>query len=57
MVYCLGESLSVSHISSSTGGVKCTFYGVDGSNTVVEGAQAVDVGPPQTQSAGYCAHL
>ncbi|OJJ04875.1 hypothetical protein ASPVEDRAFT_153196 [Aspergillus versicolor CBS 583.65] len=53
----IGESLSVSHISSSTGGVKCTFYGVDGSNTVVEGAQTVDVGPPQTQSAGHCAHL
>lgn len=50
----LGDPLSISHIMSNTEGVKCTFNGVDNSVTVVEGAQTVDVGPPQTQISGSC---
>ncbi|GKZ21792.1 hypothetical protein AbraIFM66951_008743 [Aspergillus brasiliensis] len=46
--------LSISHISSTTGGVQCTFDGIDHSVTTVNGAQTVDVGPPQTQISGAC---
>ncbi|KAJ9265969.1 hypothetical protein DTO212C5_6530 [Paecilomyces variotii] len=46
--------LSISHISSAAGGAKCTFKGIDGSNTVTVGAETVDVGPPQTQVSGSC---
>ncbi|KAI4162896.1 MAG: hypothetical protein LQ342_003407 [Letrouitia transgressa] len=45
--------LSVSKISS-LGGATCSFKGIDGSNTVVVGAQTVDVGPPQTQISATC---
>ncbi|KAJ5911656.1 uncharacterized protein N7473_000959 [Penicillium subrubescens] len=48
--------LSISHISSGTNGVSCTFHGIDNSDTTVNGAQTVDVGPPQTQVYGSC-HL
>ncbi|GLI77490.1 hypothetical protein PoHVEF18_005780 [Penicillium ochrochloron] len=48
--------LSISHIASSTNGVSCTFHGIDNSDTTVNGAQTVDVGPPQTQVHGSC-HL
>ncbi|OJJ03489.1 hypothetical protein ASPVEDRAFT_30003 [Aspergillus versicolor CBS 583.65] len=50
----IGDPLSISHVMSNTEGVKCTFNGVDNSVTVVEGAQTVDVGPPQTQISGSC---
>ncbi|GAT19444.1 similar to An07g00330 [Aspergillus luchuensis] len=49
-----GNPLSISHISSTTGGVKCTFNGIDNSVTTINGAQTVDVGPPQTQISGTC---
>jgi hypothetical protein len=49
----IDNSLSISHIQSD-GGATCTFYGVDGSQTTVVGAQTVDVGPPQTQVWGAC---
>ncbi|PMD32965.1 hypothetical protein L207DRAFT_608739 [Hyaloscypha variabilis F] len=52
-VYYLNNALSISHIQSD-GGATCTFYGVDGSQTTVVGAQTVDVGPPQTQTSGSC---
>ncbi|KAL2044814.1 hypothetical protein N7G274_002589 [Stereocaulon virgatum] len=45
--------LSVTSITSA-GGATCTFYGIDGSQTVVVGAQTVPVGPPQTQVSGSC---
>ncbi|KAL8653768.1 MAG: hypothetical protein Q9210_001904 [Variospora velana] len=45
--------LSVSKISSQ-GGATCGFSGIDGSLTVLVGAQTVDVGPPQTQISGSC---
>ncbi|KAL9011690.1 MAG: hypothetical protein Q9173_003484 [Seirophora scorigena] len=45
--------LSVSKIRSE-GGATCSFTGIDGSSTVVVGAQTVDVGPPQTQISGSC---
>lgn len=45
--------LSISHITS-LGGATCSFVGIDGSHTVVVGAQTVDVGPPQTQVSGSC---
>ncbi|KAL8790073.1 MAG: hypothetical protein Q9213_000775 [Squamulea squamosa] len=47
------NNLSVSKISNS-GGATCYFYGVDGSFTVVPSGATVDVGPPQTQTYGYC---
>ncbi|KAJ5206588.1 hypothetical protein N7491_002797 [Penicillium cf. griseofulvum] len=46
--------LSISHISSNTAGVQCTFNGIDHSVTIVNGAQLVDVGPPQTQVTASC---
>ncbi|PWY66027.1 hypothetical protein BO70DRAFT_301870 [Aspergillus heteromorphus CBS 117.55] len=46
--------LSISHIMSNTGGVQCTFNGIDHSVTNVNGAETVDVGPPQTQVSGAC---
>ncbi|OOF95033.1 hypothetical protein ASPCADRAFT_208646 [Aspergillus carbonarius ITEM 5010] len=46
--------LSISHISSGTSGVHCTFNGIDHSVTNVNGAVTVDVGPPQTQVSGAC---
>jgi hypothetical protein len=45
--------LSISQISSVGGGF-CTFFGIDGSETTVVGAQTVPVGPPQTQVSGVC---
>ncbi|KAL8949212.1 MAG: hypothetical protein Q9222_004662 [Ikaeria aurantiellina] len=48
--------LSISHIGSA-GGATCSFFGIDGSETEVVGAQVVDVGPPQTQISGYCVAL
>lgn len=53
----LANPLSISHISSSTNGVFCTFHGVDNSVTAVNGAESVDVGPPQTQTSGSCQKL
>ncbi|KAI4181664.1 MAG: hypothetical protein L6R41_006480 [Letrouitia leprolyta] len=47
------NSLSVSKITNP-GSVNCYFYGVDGSYTVVAPGATVDVGPPQTQTYGYC---
>ncbi|KAJ5386773.1 hypothetical protein N7509_009314 [Penicillium cosmopolitanum] len=49
--------LSISHITSSTNGVTCTFEGVDNSVTSLSGAGSVDVGPPQTQVSGHCSKL
>ncbi|KAJ5788749.1 hypothetical protein N7457_003739 [Penicillium paradoxum] len=46
--------LSISHISSNTAEVQCTFNGIDHSVTVINGAEWVDVGPPQTQVTGSC---
>ncbi|PYI09717.1 hypothetical protein BO78DRAFT_394637 [Aspergillus sclerotiicarbonarius CBS 121057] len=46
--------LSISHIASGTSRVHCTFNGIDHSVTAVNGAQTVDVGPPQTQVSGAC---
>ncbi|RAH63880.1 uncharacterized protein BO66DRAFT_362206 [Aspergillus aculeatinus CBS 121060] len=46
--------LSISHIVSGTGNVRCTFNGIDHSVTTVSGVQTVDVGPPQTQVNGAC---
>ena len=47
------NTLSVSQISSP-GGAACTFFGVDGSDTFLFGAQSVQVGPPQAQVSGVC---
>ncbi|KAE8395208.1 hypothetical protein BDV23DRAFT_168812 [Aspergillus alliaceus] len=46
--------LSISHVTSNTAGVSCTFNGIDHSVTTVSGVQTVDVGPPQTQISGSC---
>ncbi|KAF3394208.1 hypothetical protein F1880_005085 [Penicillium rolfsii] len=46
--------LSISHISSGVNGVSCTFHGIDNSDTTVNGAETIDVGPPQTQVYGSC---
>ncbi|KAL8714779.1 MAG: hypothetical protein Q9220_001292, partial [cf. Caloplaca sp. 1 TL-2023] len=53
---CADNPLSISHIGSA-GGATCSFFGVDGSETRVVGAQVVDVGPPQVQVSGYCVAL
>lgn len=53
----LANPLSISHISSSTDGIDCTFHGVDNSVTSVSGVASVDVGPPQTQVSGTCSKL
>ncbi|KAJ5618144.1 hypothetical protein N7537_003258 [Penicillium hordei] len=53
-VVSIENPLSISHISSHTAGVQCTFNGIDHSVTVVNGVQWVDVGPPQTQVTGSC---
>ncbi|KAJ5861273.1 uncharacterized protein N7529_008583 [Penicillium soppii] len=53
-VVSINNPLSISHISSSTGGIQCTFNGIDHSVTTVSGAETVDVGPPQTQLTGSC---
>lgn len=47
------NNLSISKITNP-GSVNCYFYGVDGSYTVVAPGATVDVGPPQTQTYGYC---
>ncbi|KAL8910047.1 MAG: hypothetical protein Q9171_004642 [Xanthocarpia ochracea] len=47
------DRLSVSKIANP-GGATCYFYGIDGSFTVVPSGATVDVGPPQTQTYGYC---
>ncbi|KAG0648898.1 hypothetical protein D0Z07_4993 [Hyphodiscus hymeniophilus] len=52
-VFPISDPLSISHIES-LGGATCSFVGIDGSHTVVVGAQSVDVGPPQTQVSGSC---
>ncbi|CAI7591965.1 unnamed protein product [Penicillium manginii] len=49
--------LSISHITSNTNGVTCTFEGIDNSVTSLSGAGSVDVGPPQTQVSGHCSKL
>ncbi|KAJ5725628.1 uncharacterized protein N7483_006985 [Penicillium malachiteum] len=53
----ISNVLSISHISSSSSDVECTFTGVDGSSTTVDGVKQVDVGPPQTQVSGTCHKL
>jgi hypothetical protein len=53
----LANPLSISHISSSTSDIQCTFHGVDNSVTSVSGVASVDVGPPQTQVSGTCSKL
>jgi hypothetical protein len=45
--------LSVSQIEHS-GDATCTFFGINGSVTVVKGFEPEDVGPPQTQTGGFC---
>ncbi|KAG4425329.1 hypothetical protein IFR04_001479 [Cadophora malorum] len=52
-VFPITNDLSVSKIAS-LGGATCAFDGVDGSHTVLVGAQTVDVGPPQVQVSGSC---
>ncbi|KAL9020575.1 MAG: hypothetical protein Q9185_002161 [Variospora sp. 1 TL-2023] len=52
-LFTITNPLSVSKISSQ-GGATCGFSGIDGSLTVLVGAQTVDVGPPQTQISGSC---
>ncbi|KAJ5601105.1 hypothetical protein N7510_010639 [Penicillium lagena] len=53
----ISNVLSISHISSDTAGVQCAFNGIDHSVTAVNGAETVDVGPPQTQVSGSCQPL
>ncbi|KAJ5770449.1 uncharacterized protein N7511_002500 [Penicillium nucicola] len=53
-VISIGNPLSISHISSNTAGIQCTFNGIDKSVTTVTGHELVDVGPPQTQLSGSC---
>ncbi|KAJ5539484.1 hypothetical protein N7513_007816 [Penicillium frequentans] len=53
----ISNVLSISHIELTTGGVMCTFHGIDNSVTTVSGAELVDVGPPQTQLSGSCQSL
>lgn len=55
--FTVANPLSISHVSSSTNGVDCTFHGIDNSVTTVNGAGSVDVGPPQTQVSGSCHKL
>ncbi|KAJ5093659.1 hypothetical protein N7456_009520 [Penicillium angulare] len=50
----INNPLSISHIEIDVGGFMCTFYGVDSGVTTVNGAELVDVGPPQTQVSGTC---
>lgn len=50
----VADPLSISHISSSTEGVACTFNGIDHGVTTISGSGSVDVGPPQTQIQGAC---
>ncbi|KAJ5928451.1 hypothetical protein N7466_007407 [Penicillium verhagenii] len=50
----ISNVLSISHISSPDANVQCTFNGIDHSVTNVDGAELVDVGPPQTQISGSC---
>jgi hypothetical protein len=52
----IDSDLSFSSITSA-GGAECTFYGIDGSVTEVDGAETVDIGPPQTQVSGTCEPL
>ncbi|KUJ08296.1 uncharacterized protein LY89DRAFT_725197 [Mollisia scopiformis] len=52
----IDNPLSVSKISLE-GGASCGIKGIDGSETVVVGANTVDVGPPQTQVSGSCLAL
>ncbi|RDW83457.1 hypothetical protein BP5796_04948 [Coleophoma crateriformis] len=54
--FVITNPLSISKIES-LGGATCAFDGIDGSHTVVVGAQTVDVGPPQTQISGSCLAL
>lgn len=50
----IANPLSISHIQFN-GGATCYFYGINDSQTKVgPGAETVDVGPPQTQTYGYC---
>ncbi|KAK2760830.1 hypothetical protein FQN54_002069 [Arachnomyces sp. PD_36] len=48
------NDLSITYISVEAGAGSCTFYGVDGSVTTVNGGGRVPVGPPQTQISGSC---
>lgn len=51
----LDNPLSVSHIiADDTDLGVCTFYGADGSTTVLSGETERDVGPPQPQVSGLC---
>ncbi|KAK0105056.1 hypothetical protein ONS95_004578 [Cadophora gregata] len=52
-VFPITNNLSVSKIGS-LGGATCAFDGVDGSYTILVGAQTVDVGPPRVQVSGSC---
>ncbi|TAQ90944.1 hypothetical protein B7494_g686 [Chlorociboria aeruginascens] len=52
-VFPITDPLAVSFISS-LGGATCGFTGIDGSSTVVIGAQTVVVAPPQAQVSGSC---
>ena len=51
-----GNPLSVSSISitDDSTGVTCTFFGIDGSTTIVSFGETVDVGPPQAQVSAVC---
>lgn len=57
LILSTANPLSVSKISSLTGGAVCTFKGIDGSVTTVIGEETVDVGPPQTQISASCRPL
>ena len=51
-----GNPLSVSSISitDDSTNVTCTFFGTNGSQTVVSFGETVDVGPPQAQVSAVC---
>lgn len=56
LIMLTGNPLSVSNISitEDSTGVTCTFFGIDGSQTVVSFGETVDVGPPQAQVSAVC---
>ena len=56
LIWIAANPLSVSYIASE-GGASCSFNGIDGSYTVVVGADTAVVGPPQTQISGSCLAL
>ncbi|MCJ1378233.1 hypothetical protein MMC17_001330 [Xylographa soralifera] len=51
--HAINNTLSVSSITLE-GGATCFFTGIDGSSTVLVGADTAVVGPPQQQIFGSC---